>query len=37
MLNMIGPSTEPCGTPESIVLKKLDILLIFTLCFQCFK
>ena len=29
MLNRIGPSIEPCGTPKSIVLKKLDILLIF--------
>ena len=37
MLNRIGPSTEPCGKPESVVLKKLDILLIFTLCFRCFK
>ena len=27
MLNRIGPSIEPFGTPESIVLKKLDILL----------
>ena len=37
MLNRIGPSIEPCGTPESIVLKKLNILLIFTLCFWCFE
>ena len=34
MLNRIGPSIEPCGTPDSILLKKLDILLIFTLCFR---
>ena len=31
MLNKIGPSIDPCGTPESMVLKKLNILLIFTL------
>ena len=31
MLNKIGPSIHPCGTPESMVLKKLDMLLIFTL------
>ena len=37
MLSRIEPSIEPCGTPESIVLKKLDILLVFTLCFRCFK
>ena len=33
MLNRIGPSIEPCGTLESTVLKKLDILSISTLCF----
>ena len=37
MLNRIGPSTDPCGTHETVVLKELDILLIFTLCFRCFK
>ena len=31
MLNRIGPSIESCGTPKSIVLKKLDTLLMFTL------
>ena len=33
MLKGIGPSVEPCGTPKYTVLKKIDILLIFTLCF----
>ena len=37
MLNRIGSSIDPCGTPESIVQKKIDILLIFTLCFRYFK
>ena len=37
ILSRIEPSIEPCGKPESIVLKKLDILLVFTLCFRCFK
>ena len=37
ILSRIEPSIEPCGTPESIVLKKLDILLVFPLCFRCFK
>ena len=38
MLNRIGPTIDPCGTPESIVLKETRyILLIFTLCFRWFK
>ena len=37
IVNSIGPSIEPCGTLESIVEKKLDIFLIFTLCFRCYK
>ena len=36
-LNRNEPSIEPCGTPKSIALKKLDILLIFTLCFRFFN
>ena len=34
MLNRIGPSINPCGTLESIVLKKLDVLLIFHTLFS---
>ena len=38
MLNRIGPTIDPCGTPESIVLKETRYtLLIFTLCFRWFK
>ena len=37
MCNRVGPSIEPCGTPESAVLKKIDMLLILTICFRCFK
>ena len=37
VLNRTGTSIEPCDTPESMVLKKLDILIIFTLCFRFFK
>ena len=37
MLSRIEPSIELCGKAESIVLNKLDILLVFTLCFRCFK
>ena len=37
ILNRIGPITGPCGTPESVTLKQLDILLIFKLCFWGFK
>ena len=36
ILNWIGPSIEACGTPEIIVLIKINILLISTLCFWCF-
>ena len=32
-LSKIGPTTEPCGTPEIISLKELLILLIRTHCF----
>ena len=34
LLSRIGPSIEPCGILKRSVLKKLDILLIFTLCFH---
>ena len=34
-LNRIGPTIDPCGTPEILVLKETRyILLIFTLCFR---
>ena len=34
LLNRIGPSIEPRDPPESMVLKKLDILLIFNFVFD---
>ena len=37
ILNKIGPSTEPCGTPDRIFSKRLEILLIDTFCFRSFK
>ena len=36
MLNNIGPSTEPCGTPDKI-FKKLQMLLILTHCLRFLK
>ena len=33
ILNKIGPTIEPCGTPDFIVWKLLFMLLIFTHCF----
>ena len=32
-LNNIGPSIDPCGTPDSNVRKSLKTLLTFTFCF----
>ena len=37
MLNRIGPITEAHDTPDSLALKKLDILLIFTLMLLMFS
>ena len=36
-LNKIGPSTEPCGTPDTTSLKELFELFIRTHCFRRFK
>ena len=36
-LNRIGPTTKAHGTPDSLALKKLDILLIFTLMLLTFS
>ena len=33
ILNNIGPSIDPCGTPDSNVRKSLKTLLTFTFCF----
>ena len=33
ILNNIGPSIDPCGTPDSNVRKSLKTLLTFTYCF----
>ena len=33
ILNNIGPSIDPCGTPGSNVRKPLKTLLTFTFCF----
>ena len=32
-MNNIGPSIDPCGTPDSNVRKSLKTLLTFTFCF----
>ena len=37
ILNNIGPSIDPCGTPDSNVRKSLKTLLIFTFCFLHFS
>ena len=37
MLNNIGPSTEPCGTPDKIFKKSLQMLLILTHCLRFLK
>ena len=36
-LNSIGPSIEPCGTPETNVFNRLSMLYILTFCFLLFK
>ena len=37
ILNKIGPSIEPCDTPDIIISKRLEILLIHTFCLRSFK
>ena len=37
MLNSIGPKIEPCGTPDSISKKSLNIPFMFTACLLFFK
>ena len=36
-LSSIGPSIEPCGTPETNVFNRLSMLYILTFCFLLFK
>ena len=35
--NKIGPGIEPCVTPDRIMSKRLEMLLIDTFCFRSFK
>ena len=37
IVNNIGPSIDPCGTPDSNVRKSLKTLLAFTFCFLCLR
>ena len=37
ILKRIGPNIEPCGTPDKMFWKALEMLFILTFCFRSFK